>query len=154
MGRRGRKPAPTALKILKGVHACRRNDNEPAVPAGKPARPAKLTRRQAKHWRELVALLEAMQVLTRADGPALALYIQAYELAATARDDWQERGITVINPSGAHVQNPSVRTEHAATAHMIRLLCEFGLTPSARSQLTAARPAGDELEQFLERKKG
>ena len=41
------------------------------------------------------------------------------------------------------IQNPLVGTANKAAADMVRYAAEFGMTPSARSRITAEPPAED-----------
>jgi hypothetical protein len=55
MGRRGPKPAPTALKIAAGVRADRINVDSPAGPVGVPTPPPWLTGEARAEWDRTVA---------------------------------------------------------------------------------------------------
>ena len=108
---RGRKPKPTHLKAVAGNPGGRPlNDAEPETTPGIPPKPAWLEGVAADTWEELVPILDGMGVLTEVDGMALSMLCQVFA-------DWREER---SNPRGARLQS---------------LMCEFGLTPSARSRL-------------------
>jgi len=68
MGRRGPKPTPTKLKILRGNPGCRPiNADEPQPPADGIAMPPHLGEVAARRWGELLPMLQATRVMTRAD---------------------------------------------------------------------------------------
>jgi phage terminase small subunit len=128
---RGRKPKPTALKILEGAQPCRINTREPRMPAGGLDPPKWLDEFGQEHWRELAPILQAAGLLTVGDRPALAQLCDEY---STIRKD--------------------VDADNARERYR-RLLVEFGLTPSSRSRLKSdAEPRRDALSEFLHRKNG
>jgi len=79
MATRGRKPKPTALKVLEGNPGKRPlNENEPVPPKGSIKCPTWLLPEAKKEWKRLAPPLEAMGVLTIADISAFEGYCQAY----------------------------------------------------------------------------
>ena len=98
MATRGRKPKPTALKVLEGNPGKRPlNDREPVPPKGTLKCPAWLLPEAKKEWKRLAPALEAMGVLTMADLTAFEGYCQAY-----AR--WKEAG-GVHHPARLHLSD-------------------------------------------------
>ncbi|NLD95616.1 MAG: phage terminase small subunit P27 family, partial [Synergistaceae bacterium] len=80
MATRGRKPKPTALKLLEGDRGKGRrplNKNEPIPPEGAIKCPSWLLPEAKKEWKRLAPALEAMRVLTVADLKAFEGYCQA-----------------------------------------------------------------------------
>ena len=68
MATRGRKPKPTALKLLEGNPGKRPiNEHEPIPPKGTVKCPTWLEPEAKKEWKRLAPSLEAMGVLTQAD---------------------------------------------------------------------------------------
>ena len=75
MAMAGRKPKPTALKVLEGDRGKGRrpiNEHEPIPPGGGVKCPSWLLPEAKKEWKRLAASLEAMGVLTMADLTAFA----------------------------------------------------------------------------------
>ncbi len=124
---RGRKPKPTALKILAGDQPCRINTDEPRLPAvTEAAAPKWIGSYGAVLWRRMVPMLVNAGVLTQGDLPGLELLCSEYD--GLRRDP----------------TNAGCRDRYR------RLLAEFGLTPSARSRLkSTAAPKADALQVFL-----
>lgn len=60
MGRRGPKPAPTALKIAAGVRADRVNMDSPTGPPGDPEPPSWLAPDQRAAWDQAIPLVREM----------------------------------------------------------------------------------------------
>ena len=159
MGRRGPQPKPTALKRLAGNPGKRRlNEREPQPPPGAPDVPAWLSAGAKRHWRAIVPVLADMGVLTKADGTALALLCDALVdyLAAGKVIDAAAHGraarFTAVTPQGCVIQHPAVGVRNRAWERVLRVLRDFGLTPSSRSGIVVA-PKGakdDWLGNLLE----
>lgn len=127
---RGRKPKPTALKLLDGTRSDRVNRDEPALPKGHTEAPGWLEGDARSHWNELAPMLHKAGLLTEGDRPALALMCAAY-------------GRLRLDP-----------LDDKANDLYRRMLIEFGLTPSARSRIkaTTEKPK-DAMADFLARKR-
>ena len=95
MAMAGRKPKPTALKVLEGDRGKGRrplNEHEPIPPKGGIKCPSWLLPEAKKEWKRLAASLEAMGVLTMADLTAFAGYCQAYARWREAEDFITQHG--------------------------------------------------------------
>ena len=109
MATRGRKPKPTALKILEGNPGKRPiNENEPIPPKGTVKCPTWLEPEAKKEWKRLAPSLEAMGVLTQADLTAFAGYCQAYARWKEAEEFISQHGSIFQTPSGYVQQVPQV----------------------------------------------
>ena len=126
MAARGRKPKPTALKVLEGNPGKRPlNDHEPIPPKGELKCPSWLLPEAKKEWKRLASSLEAMGVLTMADLTAFAGYCQAYARWREAEEFITQHGSIFRTPSGAAGQHrPAEPQDHAVIL--------FGLRPDAR----------------------
>jgi P27 family predicted phage terminase small subunit len=158
MGRRGPKPAAPELKILRGERASRRNPLAPPATGTPDGPPGHLDDVGRAEWHRLVAELgpgpKGAGVLARSDRCALEILCAAYARWIAARDLLAERGLTIPTPEGSHKSNPAHAIAAAAETTMIKLLGEFGATPSARNRVQAAPEAvPDALQQFLESRK-
>lgn len=150
---RGRKPKPTALKLLEGnpgKRALPRDEPRPA--AGLPTCPTHLCAKARREWRRIGQELAAVGMITRVDRAALAAYCAAYARWADAETKAQEQGI-LVKTNGQVMTNPYIRVAESAMKLMRQFLVEFGLTPSSRSRLSAPAPKpaspGGELAEFL-----
>jgi P27 family predicted phage terminase small subunit len=155
MARRGRKPKPTAIKILDGTRGDRINRDEPSPAAGRPECPGHLDDVGRAEWERIVPQLEQLGVLTRVDGAALSLYCGAFAEMLAAEAAVREYGQLIQTGQGGRKANPAVAIARQARGQVHRLLVEFGLTPSSRSRLQASshEQPKDALEEFLSRKK-
>lgn len=122
---RGRKPKPTALKILEGAQPCRINRNEPVIPPSSLDPPGWLTGDAVEHWQELAPILARAGLFTGGDRAALAVLCDDYRRLRSDPDDSKARD------------------------RYRRMLIEFGLTPSSRSRIksTAEKPR-DAFEEW------
>lgn len=160
MGRRGPRPEPTSLKILRGNPGCRPiNASEPKPPADGIAMPPHLGEVAAARWQELLPMLQAVRVMTRADVEALARYCDTYEWWLAVRVKLKKEGDTypILNDKGEIkyiAQRPEVSIAHKLAQQLRQLEADFGLSPAARVSLKVEPDAKQEstIEKFLKLK--
>lgn len=154
MSRRGPKPKPTKLKLLEGTRPDRVNQNEPTPPAGPPEPPDHLDPIARAEWARMAATLETMGTLTIADAPALAIYCAAYAQWVAAEAKVQSQGMVTPQGTGSWKINPHVGIANQARTMMLKVLTEFGCTPSSRSRVAIDQDEKeDPIVQFLDRKR-
>jgi len=147
----GRRPLPTAIKLLRGDG--RRGAGHRALPKREPkpiigAQPAPewLVPEARALWDELAAMLVRTRVLTEADRPALELLCATWAQWKCAAQVLAEHGDSV-QIEGKHgprlVGRPEVQIAAAAGQRLRLLMGEFGLTPSSRARVSTA---GEEQE--------
>jgi len=138
MAQKGRKPKPTALKILEGNPGKRQlNTNEPTPVKKAPKCPSWLDNDAKKEWRRLTKQLEDLGLLTTIDMAAFAGYCQAYARWKEAEEFISKHGTIVKTPSGYWQQVPQVSIAQTYLKIMNKFCEQFGLTPSARSRIVA-----------------
>lgn len=151
---RGRKPRPTTLKILAGERADRINADEPKALPGRPKPPKYLDAVALEEWHEILPDIERTGILSIVDGRALALYCESYSRMVAARKEIESIGVITATDSEFVRVNPAVGVAERASAHMLRCLSEFGLTPAARSRVKTNQDGPkDELGSFLAKRK-
>ena len=144
MATRGRKPKPTALKLLEGNPGKRPlNDREPVPPRATLKCPAWLLPEAKKEWKRLAPALEAMGVLTMADLTAFAGYCQAYARWKEAEEFITQHGTIFKTPSGYVQQVPQVSIAQQNLKIMQSFCSEFGLTPATRARIIAGAGSED-----------
>jgi len=150
MAIRGGKPTPTNVKLITGNPGQRPlQANEPKPKSRKPTAPAHLNDDAKDEWTRVVGELDALGILTGLDRAALGAYCQAYGRWAQAERALskmtnQADGLIIKTISGNMIQNPLVGVANKAMADMVRYAAEFGMTPSARSRLSASEPGDDD----------
>ena len=143
----GRRGAPSTIKHLQGNPGHRFiNENEPKIKVGEPDMPP-LSEVAAREWRAIVPLLLGANVLTPADGKALAAYCTCYARAEKCRAEIDK------SPTITKRAERLIRIEDKALKLMKSYLIEFGLTPASRSRIKVSNDQPqDKLEAFLSRK--
>ena len=125
----------------------RTNKHEPVPDVALPLPPDWLSEKARQYWGDVGAVLLNMKVVTAADGPALMLLTETLAEWAEARqavigvdgrpgvglvyEMETEGGQTMRRP------NPEVAQASDAMKRALRMLTEFGLTPSSRSKVSA-----------------
>ncbi|HZK10459.1 MAG TPA: phage terminase small subunit P27 family [Clostridia bacterium] len=153
MATRGRKPKPTALKVLEGNPGKRPlNNKEPQPEKKAPRCPSWLEPEAKKEWKRMAKTLEAIGVLTQIDKAAFAGYCQAYARWKEAEEFLSKHGTIFKTPSGYIQQVPQVSIAQTYLKVMKDFCSEFGLTPSARTRIrvnTVDTPTDDPMEELL-----
>lgn len=152
MGKRGPRPQPTQLKILRGNPGKRSlNNKEPSPPTNGVTMPPYLGDLAAARWAEVLPMLQAVKVMTQADVEALARYCDTYEWWLATRAKLKKDGDTyaILNDKGEIkyiAQRPEVSIAHKLAVQLRQLEQDFGLNPSARTLLHVEKetPADEE----------
>jgi P27 family predicted phage terminase small subunit len=148
----GTKPKPTHLKLIEGNRGKRPlNRKEPKTIPALPAPPPHLTADALEEWNRVADWLHRVGLLSEVDRAALAAYAQAYgrwvqaerAIAKMAEKDQLTGGLMIKTSNGNAIQNPLVGTANKAAADMMRYAAEFGMTPSARSRISAEATSQD-----------
>ena len=152
MATRGRKPKPTALKLLEGNPGNRPlNTNEPRH-TGVPDCPDWLEDEAKAEWERMSTVLENMGMLTDMDMVAFAGYCQAYARWKEAEEFLTQHGSIVRTPNGYLQQVPQVSIAQTNLKIVLKFCEQFGLTPSSRSRIVADKSVEetiDEMEKLL-----
>ena len=142
----GRPPKPTSLKLIKGTQDSRwKNDKEAVVALAEPTPPSFMSDDAKVEWGRVVGTLYRAGLMTEIDRAALAAYCQSYgrwaqaerALAKAAELDEENFGLLTETSNGNAIQNPLVGIANKAKADVVRFATEFGMTPSARSRVSA-----------------
>ena len=133
----GRRPQPTALKLLRGNPGKRKpNPREPKPPPVSTLDPPPWLHTEAQgEWRRLAPMLGRLGVLTESDVDALAAYCEAFITWKQATEQLRTKGLVVKRKGAPPGLSPYLRIANAALAQMRALLVEFGMTPSARARV-------------------
>ncbi len=145
----GRKPKPSALKLIQGTaRKDRTNTKEPKPKKASrvPAPPRELGPKGAAEWKRIAKELHDMGVLTQIDTKTLANYCQAYDDMLTARgllNNWNMNNpdqVNVLKNMSGHMRtHPYLSQMREARLDMMKFASEFGLTPSSRSRVQTTK---------------
>lgn len=147
----GRKPKPTALKMLAGnpgKRAINRSEPKPRVVMPKP--PEHLSDAEKEKWKSVVRELHPLGLVTTIDKDALAMYCTIYVRWVKAEKMVRDKGEIIKTAAGNIIQNPYLSIANRALDQLNKLGAEFGMTPSSRSRVKADMLDPDqELERML-----
>jgi len=150
----GRKPKPTALKLVTGNPGHRPlNRKEPKPEAAIPECPEFVQGEARKTWHKVARKLHRIGLLTEIDDMALAVLCQSWAEYLEASAKLRETGMLVKSPNGYPMMNPYLAIANQAVKKVRSLLAEFGMSPSSRSRIAAAGNApsgGGEWMELLE----
>ncbi len=145
------RPTPTALKVARGNPGKRPlNDSEPKPSTASVTRsPAGLSPQARKRWKQIAKHLDDSRILTVLDTDALRLYCDAYARYLEA-DKYLRKDGMVIETRHTKKANPYVAILNTAADQMLKIMREFGMTPSARTGLEVLPPKApdDEFDEF------
>ncbi|MCP4616633.1 MAG: phage terminase small subunit P27 family [Bradyrhizobium sp.] len=140
-------PKPTAIRKLQGNPGHRGyNATEPQPPKGRPQCPSWLPAAAKTEFRRLAKHLDGMGVLSRAE-PMLAPL-------AVALARWREAEAIVTEDGILDAKGNlrgAVRASELYFKQALRIVTEYGLTPSSRSRIHVIEAAGvtDPVDEFL-----
>lgn len=131
MGRRGKPRTPLKLLVASGSHKAN-GRSEPELQPGVPPPPEFLSESERAMW---LATCECIGVvLTRDNWPAMLMLVTAHSRLVRA------------------IEAGEPREESRASNDMLRAARELGMTPAARTSVSAAATkADDPLEAFLKK---
>jgi P27 family predicted phage terminase small subunit len=148
----GMRPVPTYLKVLRGNPGKRAivPSPEPFRGDAPPPCPDYLTGYAREEWDRVSGELFAMRCLAPVDASLLAVYCESYRRWRTASEAMKEmesrdaatRGLLVKTAAGGAVINPFLWVIHNAAKTMLQIASELGMSPVARSRISAGPPLG------------
>lgn len=156
----GRKPKPSHLKLVAGNPGKRTlNPSEAQVTPGIPRPPNSLKEKPRAIWHEWAPRLHKMGVLSIEDEVAFRAlcesmddYHRIKKIVDGMSDDDLFYDTTTQGGATMTRQHPALSALHEADRRLRAWLSEFGMTPSARSRVTARKPAEDDpADKYLNR---
>ncbi len=130
-------------------------EGEPEPASDLPIAPAHLSDEAKAEWDRTGQQLLELGLITTIDRPALAAYCAAWARWVDAEQRLVEFGVVIKSPKGFLVQSPYLSIANRAMEQMMKVLVEFGMTPSSRTRVTTRRllpgpatKAADPLEEF------
>ncbi len=148
MGRRGPRPQPSALRVIRGRSHHGRRAGEPQPERGRPNCPTWLPESAKDEWHRVVPLLDGMGVLTKIDRAALEGYCVSYAKWRDAEAKLMRFGPLMKPTSSGYIpQSPYVALARQSLEEMRRFMQEFGMTPSSRTRI-GVLPGQEEPDDF------
>lgn len=144
----GRKPKPTRMKEIQGNPGKRKLNGDEPKPTLPVKRPRGMAARPRKVWDEIAPDLERVGVMTGWDTFALRLLAEHYSVAIEAVEELRADGLTVDGRDGPK-KHPAATVFKENAQAALRVMTEFGMTPSSRSRLHLPE-GGEQLSLFDE----
>lgn len=137
----GRKKIPDHLKVLSGTaRADRMSPDTPIAASGVADAPAWLSDRASELFAQLSASLLGMGIASPDDVHALSILASRLEEIELMTAILEDTGRTYDHgDNGMKRAQPEVAMRNEAMRHAQSLLTEFGLTPAARSKVSAGK---------------
>jgi P27 family predicted phage terminase small subunit len=136
---RGRKPQPTALKILRGNPGQGRLHAEPHAGPLDPAYPPELEGDPLARaeWHRITPALILVGQVTATDRAVLVAYCRAWSTWRMLDAQAAAAPILDRRANGSSMANPTLVLAQQASALLLRHAEALGLTPSSRSRVHA-----------------
>lgn len=152
MARRGPAPTPTRILELRGSWRSKTRPGEPKPRRSRPRPPDWLSDEAKAQFVAIVRRLWAQGVVTRVDEGALAFYAdllvqyrKASEFVSKHGDVYVVRGKPRAEGEEGKLIGfkpyPQAKRQESLAMLLLRLSREFGLTPAARTEVSADVPA-------------
>lgn len=127
---RPRKPKPAKVKAALGKLEC----------------PAFLGKEGKNEWERVTVELDSMGILATADRAALVAYCEAWEEFVALLAKVREEGPVVYTDKNNAIQNPVLGAKNKAAERVLKIACQFGMTPAARTKIEATE--GNDEDAF------
>ena len=134
---RGRKPKPTALKLLLNNPGHRPlNPREPTYPTGSLECPKELNIEARAEWDRVSPLLVDRGQATAVDRAVLAGYCVKYAQWQALETEAAKHPFIVATATGYPIPNPALGMANRVFSLMLRAAAELGITPSSRTRVS------------------
>jgi P27 family predicted phage terminase small subunit len=134
--KRGPKAKPTALQVFAGDPgkrlAKRDGEVQPLAAFEVPEPPTWLGAHGQAKWRDVAPVLLPVNLLTRQDFDALAVYCEAWDEFMWALEEIAKEGRIATSEKGGAYQHPAVGIKNKAIQRIRQIGACFGMTPSDR----------------------
>lgn len=143
----GRKPKPTAIKVLegnRGKRAINKAEPKPSLSVSSAKPPVWLNKDARKEWARLASELDSQNLLTSWDVQSFAAYCNAVAMVMEAkRHLTTPEDYVQATPNGFEQASPWVGILEKWTRQMVSIGGLLGLNPSERGRLNVRTAAKD-----------
>lgn len=133
---KGRKPAPTAIKRLKGDKPSRINENEPKIVPNFPGCPKFLGKIARTEFFRIKREMKACSYISTLDLGVLVAYCMSWETMVQSNVIVQKTGPYIKSKKGNIIQNPALSGANKAKEQMVKFGTELGFSPSSRGRIS------------------
>lgn len=135
----GPRPLPKNITMLRGGRNPRTAapvDQQPDPPIKIPLPPDGLSVEETDVFVTMARKLAGMRVMSEVDVDALVIYARNKIIANRAHEKVNASSEVIKAPSGYPMQNPWVSIRDAAHDRCMKILDQFGCTPSGRTRIS------------------
>ena len=135
----GRRPASTALKVLRGKLAPRPSEPQPpraSTQIDEPPQELEDDPIAIAEWVRVVPMMRKIGLVSEAERGSLIALCQQWSRYLDAQGQLRALGSVITSERGPIV-NPYLAIADKSLHHCLKLWVELGLTPSARSRISA-----------------
>lgn len=146
----GRKPKPTALKMVQGNAGKRAlPKSEPAAEALRevPEPPYWMAEIAAVVWRNVAPWLTETKIMAATDLHNLEAFCVAYQRWREAQDNIDKNGLVVTGAQGGPMKNPACTVANESLRQVATFGAALGLDPSSRARLKPGN-SGEKTNPF------
>ena len=86
-------------------------------------------------WKRITPDLKKKGLLAKIDRASLAAYCEAWEDFVFLLNEYNKEGATITTEKGNIVQNPTLGAKNKAAERVLKIACQFGMTPAARTKI-------------------
>jgi P27 family predicted phage terminase small subunit len=152
---KGRKPKPTAFRLIEGnrEHRTIHAELEPTPGKCAPPMPHGLTKPAKKHWKYLIKHLTEMGTIGESDQGAIMAAAVAYGQTCEIREELaalQAETEPVAKALNQKTISSLRRLMNQTLATMVRFESDLGLNPTARTRIKLEKPSpAGRLERLM-----
>lgn len=140
---------PTQTLRLRGSWRADTRDGEPEVEPSLPDCPAWADEKAREYWDQISVHLYNLGVMSDVHSTALVMLVDSIALYVEAKQAMHGAGLTIETDKGNVIQHPLVGVRNKAWEQVMKALREFGMTPSAISNVRAPdKPQAKGLDRF------
>ena len=153
MGKRGPHALPPEVQKSRGTERPDRRRDKVGAKKACPPMPSWISDDARPCWKHIAPWLDEVGLLTRLDQVALTLLCDAVAHYINRRKAVEQSGWTSVSEKGGEYQHPNVGAMNKAREAVVKLLREFGMSPSARAGLAIANREAerDPMADLLQR---
>ena len=143
MGRRGPQRQSAAKLKMTGSdwgkrHAKADRAEAEGLPTGRPRMPSWLSDTAKDEWRRICPLLEARGLMSPLYKACLVGYCTTWAQLLAIDDRLDTEGHILHTADGRPYKHPLCSLRKSASDFLLKVCCEFGLTPASRSRMSGA----------------
>jgi P27 family predicted phage terminase small subunit len=158
MGKRGTKPSPTNLKLVKGTLRPSRqvkNEAKTILMDRLPSPPDSLHEKGREEWTLQIRELDKMGLLSNCDLTMFAMYCDAVGMYNEAKEILKREGAVRMTEKGGLIENPYCYLVERYRKASLSLATQFGFTPSSRTGISTNKiEANDPIDELLRKANG